>query len=153
MALLGSEWEEAVLMHEPHTQLSTAPTLTVCALHTGIVPFFTEADVPQVQDPCHELQDKLLHAGWNPNDVHGVLWAQRGQLMPPGLVFTLTTELDLWVHSTGLTAWTQGNQTFGCLILLCVCALHVCSCMCEGQRSTLGVLPRVPYALFFSKNR
>lgn len=130
MALLGSEWEEAVLMHEPHTQLSTAPTLTVCTLHTGIVPFFTEADVPQVQDPCHELQDELLHAGWNPNDVHGVLWAQWGQFMPPCLVFTLTTELDLWVHSiltADLDSWAHGMDSGRPDIWMPDFALCVCS--------------------------
>lgn len=126
----GQKWDEAGLMHEPHTQLSTAPTLTVCALHTGVVPFFTEADVPQVQDPRHELQDELLHTGWNPNDLHGVLWAQWGQLMPPSLVFTLTTELDFWGYSiltAELDSWAHdmdlGRPDFGIPdFALCVCS-------------------------------
>lgn len=93
MVLLGFEVGRAVLIQEPDAR-PTSPTLTVYALHTGIIPFFTEADVPQVQDPCHELQDKLLHTGRNPNDLHGVLWARQGQLRLPTLVSTMNPGLD-----------------------------------------------------------
>lgn len=121
MALLGFE----VGRSSPYTGACcpTSPTLTVYALHAGIIPFFTEADVPQVQDPCHELQDKLLHAGRNPNDLHGVLWARQGQLMLPTLVSTVTPGLDPWAHGVDL-----GRQGVWLPDLsLCVHATHLCS--------------------------
>ena len=58
---------------------SLIPTLTVHTLHSGVIPVFTETDVPQVQDPRHELQDQLLDTGRDPNDLHSTLWVQRGQ--------------------------------------------------------------------------
>lgn len=115
MVLLGFEVGRSSLY--TRARRPTSPTLTVYTLHTGIIPFFTEADVPQMQDPCHELQDQLLHTGWNPNDLHGVLWARQGQLMLPTLVTTVKPGLDSWAHGMDLgrqDAWKPD-------LTLCVC--------------------------------
>lgn len=47
--------------------------LTLLALHSSVVSRLSEIDVPQVQDPGHDLQHHGSVLGRDANDVHGVL--------------------------------------------------------------------------------
>lgn len=47
--------------------------LTVCALHLPIVARLYEADVPQVEDTCSDLQHLSLDVTWDADHLHGLL--------------------------------------------------------------------------------
>lgn len=97
LTLLGPNEEEAVhTRRNPSSPPSPAPTLTVHTLHPGVIPIFTEADVSQVQDSCHQLEDQLLDVGRDPDDLHGILPAQQGQNL-----YHSTSALPSWVRLLG----------------------------------------------------
>lgn len=66
----------------PQPSPGAAWLLTVGVLHPGVVALLPEADVAQVQDPCHDLQHQLLVLTADADDLHGVLGVQ-GPREPP----------------------------------------------------------------------
>lgn len=52
-------------------------SLTVGALHLPVVAGLDEADVSQVEDAGHDLQDLSLDVCWDPDHLHGFLEGPR----------------------------------------------------------------------------
>lgn len=61
----------------PHLSPRATWLLTVSVLHPGVVALLPEADVAQVQDPCHDLQHQLLVLAADADDLHGILGVHR----------------------------------------------------------------------------